>query len=166
MSRQLASVALLLGVACGGAEEPLPTPHQDTVHEPCDMPEAAPMMPILSPTDPARCLPSVVRRRGLTLHVGLSSQGKAIAVSKPLHLCVVLGPSGEPEPDYDVDAATAACILRELRPWRFMTVQTCAPLYGYVTLGGDTRDASHQQGMRQSAGQRGHWRGGPTSGCS
>ena len=128
------TVVLLPILACGGTIEPMPTPHQSAMLEPCDMPAPALMLPILMPTDPSRCLPAAARRNGLSLVVRLSPSGEVVDVSEAITLCLTVNARGEVEPKYVPDQATLDCIGRDMKTWRFMTVATCGDNYAHVDV--------------------------------
>jgi hypothetical protein len=128
------SAVLLSMLACGHGVEPMPTPHRAAMSEPCDMPPPAPMLPILMPTDPSRCLPLAERRNGVSLAVRLSPSGEVVGVSEAVTTCLTTNAHGEVVPKYSPDQAVLDCIGREMKAWRFMTVATCGENYAYVDV--------------------------------
>jgi hypothetical protein len=126
-------LSLSLVQACGDSGEPLPSVHGQAWAEGCILPLPPPPPPpaglelavITRGSDPVHCLPPDVRREGLFVDVELSPGGRPLSVAAVQHLCVVIGPDGKVQPPFDLTPATEACILADLRSWRFARGNPC-----------------------------------------
>ena len=120
-------LSLSLVQACGDSGEPLPPVHGQAWDADCVLPLPPPPPPpaglelavITRGSDPVHCLPPDVRREGLLVDVELSPGGRPLSVAAVHHLCLVIGPDGKVQPPFDLTPAAEACILADLRSWRF-----------------------------------------------
>lgn len=106
-------------------------------------------------SDPGQCIPTAAEKGDVSVQVVVSARGRAVSVRQQHDLCLTVEPDGEVQSKYVLSAEEEGCILRMLRDWRFVGIDTCWPVTTSVAVGPGVN------GRREMARECGS---GPTSG--